>query len=181
MRLWHATALISLITLQTITVPLPIFSLSGVPNFHRVNDALYRGGQPSIEGLHALANLGIKTVLDLRLSTRVSDWEEREVKRFVMRYVHLRLYGKETPSPKDINKAFSVINDPAECPVFIHCREGKDRTGMIVGCYRVAHDHWSNRRALAEATSYAGRELHKAMEQYILQFTPAANSPMAGT
>jgi protein tyrosine phosphatase (PTP) superfamily phosphohydrolase (DUF442 family) len=152
----------------------PVFPPAGVPNFHRVNDTLYRGGQPSVRGLEGLAKMGIKTVVDLRMSTGRSDWEEREVKRLGMRYVHLPLYGRETPTSKDIQKAFSVLDDPAQVPVFVHCREGKDRTGMVVGCYRIAHDHWTNRRAFAEAKSYAGRELRHAMEQYVLQFSPAS-------
>jgi protein tyrosine phosphatase (PTP) superfamily phosphohydrolase (DUF442 family) len=154
----------------------PAASLSsprGVPNFHRVNDALYRGGQPSYAGLQELAQEGVKTVLDLRMSTRISDWEARAVKRLGMRYVHLPLYGRETPLEKDIQTAMTVLNDPAQAPVFVHCREGKDRTGMIIGCYRIAHDRWTNRRAMAEAKSYAGRELKTAMEQYILHFASA--------
>jgi hypothetical protein len=38
----------------------------GVPNFHRVNDQIYRGGQPSRIAWNSLADLGIKLVIDLR-------------------------------------------------------------------------------------------------------------------
>jgi len=41
-------------------------SIRGVPNFHTVNDNIYRGGQPSDEGLRALASAGVKTIVDLR-------------------------------------------------------------------------------------------------------------------
>src|SRR5437588_485496 len=82
----------------------PILPVAGVPNFHRVNDAVYRGGQPTVQGLHNLAKLGIKTVLDLRLSRRVADWEEKEVMSVGLRYIHLPLYGKETPTQSDINR-----------------------------------------------------------------------------
>ena len=40
--------------------------VTGVSNFHKVNDNLYRGGQPTAEGFKALAHLGIKTIVDLR-------------------------------------------------------------------------------------------------------------------
>lgn len=56
-----------------------------------------------------------------------------------------------SPIDDDIRKAFSVLFDASQAPVFVHCREGKDRTGMIIGCYRIAHGQWTNRRALAEA------------------------------
>jgi hypothetical protein len=37
----------------------------GVPNFHRVNQHLYRGGQPADAGWTSLAKLGVKIVADL--------------------------------------------------------------------------------------------------------------------
>ena len=38
----------------------------GVPNFHKVADGLYRGGQPSAQGIQELGGFGIKTVVNLR-------------------------------------------------------------------------------------------------------------------
>ena len=37
-----------------------------MPNFDKVNDFVYRGGQPTAEGFKSLAALGVKTVIDLR-------------------------------------------------------------------------------------------------------------------
>lgn len=38
----------------------------GVRNFHKVDSHIYRGGQPTSEGMQNLAKLGIKTVVGLR-------------------------------------------------------------------------------------------------------------------
>ena len=173
MRLRVGVLLLTLAGVSAPQIAPPVRSAPGVPNFHEVNESLFRGGQPSEEGLRSLAKLGVKTVVDLRMSRRVRDWESKAVAALGMRYVHLPLYGKETPSRDDIVKAFAVLEDPERWPVFVHCREGKDRTGMIVGCYRIAHDGWTNMRALAEAKTYASRELTHAMEDYIRQFKPA--------
>ena len=40
--------------------------LPGVPNFHKVSNDLYRGAQPTAEGMKRLEKLGIKTVVNLR-------------------------------------------------------------------------------------------------------------------
>jgi tyrosine-protein phosphatase SIW14 len=173
MRLAAGVILLTTVGVGTPQNTPPVRSAPGVPNFHQVNESLFRGGQPSEEGLRSLAKLGVKTIVDLRMSRRIRDWESKAVAALGMRYVHLPLYGKETPSRKDIEKAFSVLEDAERWPVFVHCREGKDRTGMIVGCYRIAHDGWTNMRALAEAKTYASRELTHAMEDYIRQFNPA--------
>jgi protein tyrosine/serine phosphatase len=151
----------------------PTVSAPGVPNFHRVNDDIYRGGQPTAQGFRTLAKLGIKTVLDLRTSSGPSFWEKKEVKSVGMRYVQLPLYGDENPTPSEIKTAFAVLDDKSQAPIFIHCHAGKDRTGMIIGCYRIFHDGWPTQKALAEAKSYAGRDLTSAMEQYILHFNRA--------
>ena len=37
-----------------------------IPNFHRVNQTVYRGGQPGSEAWQSLAKMGVKTVIDLR-------------------------------------------------------------------------------------------------------------------
>lgn len=147
-------------------------SAPGVPNFHQVNDALYRGGQPTAEGFRSLKNLGVQTIMDLRIPAGQSKWEKRVVEQLGMKYIHIPLHGHETPTQTDVDQVFNYLNDASHWPVFVHCREGKDRTGMVVGCYRIAHDGWTNQRALAEAKSYASRELTRAMEQFILNFHP---------
>ena len=37
-----------------------------LPNFHKVNEQLYRGGQPTEVGVKQLVQQGIKTVINLR-------------------------------------------------------------------------------------------------------------------
>jgi len=43
-----------------------------LPNFGRVNERLYRGGQPGKGGMHKLAALGVNTILNLRGTGKVS-------------------------------------------------------------------------------------------------------------
>jgi tyrosine-protein phosphatase SIW14 len=142
----------------------------GVPNFHRVNQHIYRGAQPTPEGLQSLAGRGIKTIIDLR----ADGLEEPEAERLGMRFVHIPLDSTVPPPPADVRRALSVLQDRSSAPVFVHCQYGNDRTGMIIGCYRILHDRWSNRRALQEARAVAGRQLSTAMEEYILNFRPPA-------
>ena len=40
--------------------------LEGVPNLYRVSDELYRGDQPSPQGMQNLKQLGLKTIINLR-------------------------------------------------------------------------------------------------------------------
>ena len=41
-------------------------AVEGVPNCHKVSDALYRSAQPNAEGMQNLKRMGIATVVNLR-------------------------------------------------------------------------------------------------------------------
>src|SRR5262245_51066280 len=109
--------------------------LPGVRNFHKLNDQVYRGAQPTAEGFHNLAELGIGTVIDLRLPGERSMDEAKTVKAAGMRYISIPLKGLSAPSHADVARILAIMNDPAAGAVFVHCRRGADRTGTILACY----------------------------------------------
>lgn len=43
-----------------------------------------------------------------------------------------------------------IIDDPKNWPVFVHCAEGRDRTGYSVATYRMVIENWSVDDALHE-------------------------------
>ncbi|MEP6913456.1 MAG: hypothetical protein ABI923_11915 [bacterium] len=57
-----------------------------LPNFHQVNNQLYRGAQPKAGDLQELANLGIKTVVNLRGKSEGGLKEEEEAHSKGLRY-----------------------------------------------------------------------------------------------
>ncbi len=148
--------------------------LSGVGNFHQINDHLYRGAQPTPEGFRHLAALGVKTVVDLREAGSRAVTEKRIVERDGMIYINIPFAGLGAPSEAQVGKVLAIFNDPAAGPVFVHCRRGADRTGTVVACYRVSNDHWKNQAALAEAKQDGMAWFEKAMQQYVLRYQPPA-------
>jgi protein tyrosine/serine phosphatase len=74
------------------------------------------------------------------------------------------------PSDADVAKALAILNDPAAGPVFVHCRRGADRTGTILACYRISHDHWKNQSALKEARDLGMRFFEWAMQNYVIHY-----------
>ncbi len=149
--------------------------VAGVPNFHKVNDRLYRGGQPTEDGFKNLASLGVKTVIDLRGVSEHSQAEEQSwVQTDGMRYVSVPLGELSAPHDVDVSKTLAILDNSSDAPVFVHCRRGSDRTGTIIACYRIAHDHWDNRKALTEAKEYGMSRFERAMQHYILRFEPEA-------
>ncbi len=149
-----------------------IFDISGVPNFHQVDEHVYRGAQPHGEGFAGLAKIGIKTVLDLR--GEVS--EENAVESTGMRYVRLPWSGFKAPDDSQITAVLALLNDNTAWPVFVHCKRGADRTGTAIACYRIEHDHWTNLQALTEAKSFGMSSMEIAMQHFILRFTAPATA-----
>ena len=147
----------------------------GVPNFHQVDEHVYRGAQPHGQGFVSLAKIGIKTVIDLR----GENSEESVVQHAGMHYVRLPWNGFKAPDDSQIAAVLALLNDNSAWPVFVHCRRGADRTGTAIACYRIAHDHWSNQQALAEAKTFGMSSMEVAMQHYILRFEVPVPAPTA--
>jgi len=156
-----------------------------LPNFQKVDDHVYRGAQPNEEGFKDLAKLGIKTIVDLRLVGEHSQAdEERIVSSLGMHYVSIPMKGMSTPKPEQVAAVQALFTDPTTGPVFVHCRRGADRTGMVVAVYRISHYQWDNKKALEEAKSYGMSFLERSIQHYVLDYKPeviVAAGPASGT
>jgi len=164
------------VVLTCFTVSAVAATLDGVPNFQKVNDSVYRGAQPTSEGFKNLAEVGVKTVIDLRLVGEHSQADEKKwVESRGMRYISVPLHGMSAPTEADVVKILGIMNDPSAGPVFVHCRRGADRTGTIIACYRISHDRWQNDKALSEAREYGMSMWERAMMHYVKHYSaPAA-------
>jgi tyrosine-protein phosphatase SIW14 len=160
-------------------------NVDGVPNFHQINEQVYRGAQPTAVGFQSLAKLGVKTVIDLREGGSRSVEEQKEVEAAGMRYISIPFAGMSTPSAANVTKVLALFNDSSNGPVFVHCRRGADRTGTVVACYRITHDGWDNRKALLEAKQDGMSWTEVAMKHYVLGFhglaTDSATTGVATT
>ena len=113
-------------------------------------EGFYRGGQPARQGFEYLRQLGVKTVINLRAENQ----EAAEVKSLGLRYVHIptRPWGRVPEA--NIRMFLQVMRDRDSYPVFVHCERGADRTGFMVGLYRIAFQDWSADRAYQEACAH---------------------------
>jgi protein tyrosine/serine phosphatase len=153
-------------------------SAPGIPNFNQVNEHVFRGGQPTAEGWQSLAKLGVKTVIDLRRTDEHSpEAEAQEVTAVGMRYVNVPMKGVVSPSDEQITKVLSLLD--SQDPVFVHCKRGADRTGTVIACYRIAHDHWARKQALREAKSRGMGWTQLGLKSYIMTFQPTATKRAA--
>jgi protein tyrosine phosphatase (PTP) superfamily phosphohydrolase (DUF442 family) len=121
--------------------------LPGLPNFYKVSDELYRGAQPTAEGMKQLEKLGVKTVINLRALHSDRD----ELKGTDLSYVHIGMTAW-CISDNDVIRFLRVVTDPNRTPAFVHCEHGSDRTGTMCASYRIVVQGWSKEEAIKEMT-----------------------------
>jgi protein tyrosine phosphatase (PTP) superfamily phosphohydrolase (DUF442 family) len=121
--------------------------LPGLPNLHKVSDDLYRGAQPTAEGMKELEKLGIKTVVNMRYLH--SDRDEMEDVNLA--YERIRMTTLD-PDMDDIVRFLNIVTDSNNTPVFVHCQHGADRTGTVCAIYRIIIQDWSREDAVQEMT-----------------------------
>ena len=140
-----------------------------LPNFHQINEHLYRGAQPKAGGIEKLAQIGIKTIVDLRDDEQARA-EEEEARSAGLGYVNIPFSNLRRPTDEQIERVLAVINLPENQPVFVHCRRGADRTGTVSAVYRIEHDGWTSEQAIDEADSYGMRPWQLGMKQFIRDY-----------
>jgi protein tyrosine/serine phosphatase len=130
----------------------PLNSETTIENFGKVNDHYYRGSQPNQEQFAELKRLGIKTVIDLREDNKHA--ESQWVHDLGMQYFLIPLKTRVPASEQQTTYFLSLVNDPANWPVYVHCKGGRHRTGAMTGVYRITHDGWTADQAFREMKEY---------------------------
>src|SRR5262249_28263698 len=146
--------------------------VDGISDFGKVNDFLYRGSQPKRQGMEALRELGIDTIVDLRGERRGTMLNERSRARSLgMRFVNIPGNGWTPPTDKQIAEFFSLLRAVPQRKVYVHCWFGSDRSGVFIAAYRIAFDGWTPEQALDEMYAFHFKGFwHPAMKAYIRDF-----------
>jgi protein tyrosine/serine phosphatase len=145
----------------------------GITNFGKINDRLYRGAQPDATGIKNLARLGIKSIINLRLTNDVWKAEAAVASSSGILYTNVPLNGLAPPTHAQVATLLALI-ETSPAPVFVHCQYGCDRTGTIIACYRIRQGGWPNQAALDEARKYGISKLEFGMINYIRNFGKAS-------
>ena len=125
-------------------------TLAGLPAFHQVDEGFFRGGQPSSEGMRQLARLGVKTIVNVRHHSRAMEEEQRRAQQLGMRWVNISIRAWWWPTTEQAMQFLAIATDPAQRPVFVHCRQGRNRVGVMTAIYRVTSHGFSSEQAYAE-------------------------------
>ena len=171
------TMILALVPALVLSVP--AFELPAdvkIPRFQAVSQDLYRGGQPDEKGFAFLKGKGIRTIISFRVEGGQVEEEAAIVTRLGMKHIQIPI---KDPRPWSkipdaaIAKYFDVVSDPANGPVFFHCRRGADRTGALTAFYRIANQGWDAKEAYSEARRIGLRWWYQGIKDQVLNFRSA--------
>jgi tyrosine-protein phosphatase SIW14 len=153
-------------------------------NFGQVSPSYFRGGELKGSSASTLAARGVKLVIDLRGDGDVKAAEAKLVADAGMKYIRIPMNTRVAPTSQQISQFMALVTNPANQPVYVHCVEGRHRTGVMTAIYRMNVDGWTADRAFGEMKDYKfGMDfLHPEFKKFVFSYqpTPGTDKP-AGT
>ena len=159
---WSRTrryALLALITVLSLSATASAQQTTGaanpiikIKNFGQMDDRFYRGAQPKEKDYKDLAQLGIRTIIDLRDDPE--DYAKPMVESLGMSYIHIPMIAKKYPTPEATEMFLKTVNDPSTGKFFVHCAGGRHRTGAMGAVYRFNFYNWDFEQVYKEMKQY---------------------------
>lgn len=145
-----------------------------IPNFSQFSTNLWRGGQPHGQDWDTLRTFGITTVVKLNLESEGSDAKAVEL-GMNMVTCPINLW-QETIGEPDLTRLVEIVMS-IQPFTLIHCTHGSDRTGLLVGIYRVWREGWAVRRAWEEMQSWRFHRMLFGLDKAWFDLTRQFYSP----
>lgn len=190
----HLAILILAIVANAATACSPMVYVHGVPNLAQVSPEIYRSGQiTSDEGwayIRTLSCAGATRsdgachpvhVIKLNFANEGSDLGAAAL-GFTVHELPIQPEGDqdlwddvksvyEGPDPGRLDEIERLLESAQPGEVWlVHCTHGQDRTGYVIGRYRVLHDGWTKDAAYNEMRAhnfhYELHGIHEAWERF---------------
>lgn len=143
-----------------------IYNLPGLANTGRIAPGIYRGALPEIDGYVTLHKLGVKTVIDMR----TNGSEKANVEALGMKSISIPIRMSRNGLQEKVDQVVALMANPANHPIYVHCRHGQDRTGIVVAAYRMKHQGWSLSAAEAEMQAFGFNDVWVNFKQFIRHY-----------
>ncbi|WPG98278.1 Hypothetical protein R9X50_00106600 [Acrodontium crateriforme] len=164
-------------TVRVTQCPARLQPIMPPPNYGSVEDScIFRSAFPQDRNITFLKLLDIKLVLCLvdTLPTETYKlWMSNNNINFSKINIATNKDGQINTTWDSLCEAVLLLMNPANYPIYIHCNQGKHRTGCVVACYRkVKRDPIED--IIAEYEAYAGTKARPGDIDLIRAFDPEA-------
>lgn len=115
---------------------------AGLKHVSEVSPGIFRGAMAEDEqDYETLREMGIRTVVSLQSMPFNTSWDRWNTEHRGMGFVHAPLLPWFfEPGDEGVDRAVRSLADPSLRPVYVHCFQGRDRTGLIVALHRVRNE-----------------------------------------
>jgi len=118
--------------------------------FSLTKGQVYRSAaMPSKTLLTKIKKYKIRTVIDFRDRDKGPTVEKKILEQVGVQYINLP--SKQVPSYGNIQKFLSILDNPENKPLLLHCEHGVGRAGAFSAIYRMEYDKWDNEDAIQES------------------------------
>ena len=154
------------------------FSNIKIKNFGQMDERFYRGGQPKKDDYRSLADLGVKTIIDLRNDPE--DYEKSSAEAVGIKYVNIPMSDTDYPEQISVDNFLKTINDPETGTFFVHCAGGRHRTGVMGAVYRFTRYNWDFDQTYKEMKQYDfyTRWGHGDMKDFVVDYAKKFKAPV---
>jgi hypothetical protein len=121
-----------------------------IKRFIRVNKDLYRGGAPGVDDVFILRKkFGINKIVSL--DQGAGDKINEICEKLGIEHIIIPLeFSNLEPIAKLLSyNLYNLLMKNG--PTFVHCLEGKDRTGMVIAMFKCQYMYWPCAKAIKEA------------------------------
>jgi tyrosine-protein phosphatase SIW14 len=118
--------------------------ICNMANLYKLNDSVYRSEQPGKDEFSCLVENGFRSALNLRSY----HTDSKKTKGLSIKPYRVKMVARKF-SDKEIVESLRILKNGAK-PIIVHCKHGSDRTGVVMGMYRIIFENWSKEEALDE-------------------------------
>jgi len=148
------------------------FVVGQVAKFAAVTPNIYRGARPTAADLANLrSQYQIRADINLEDSASAVAADQSASSSLGISFLPTPLNPYAEPSDQDINGVLAELQDPRNFPVYVHCHYGEDRTGLVIGLYRVLVQGMPAAQAYQEMKSFGYHPGLKGLDNYFRQKT----------
>ena len=126
-------------------------------NFQVIAPGIYRSSYPQYAHFNKLADLELKTIVTLVPETLPLEYANFISSNGIVHH-HIPILANKDPErctePETVNSVLSIMLDPENYPLLIHCNKGKHRTGCMTACFRKVTG-WTLEACLEEYVRYS--------------------------
>lgn len=133
---------------------------------------LYRSAQPDTKGCKDLEVLGVNVVLRLNGDGWPVDREQVVMPRVQVIADFIPTFSVDAGLIQDIVRTIDYHMQQGKS-VLVHCAHGRDRTGLVIGAYRLLKNGWTLAQVQGEREAYGvnwlvdigDHEINEALQQ----------------